>query len=116
MKSFILLPAFALWSSALATQAISAPTSLKQAPVTRAVTYDDLDLSSKRGQVKLRSRILWAVSEVCPAANEISRLSPPTDIDCYNATKPSALHEMELAIARARPCNARLRARVVSAR
>lgn len=116
-KRFILLRAVALASIAPATQGTAAQTLPRPAPITRTVTYGDLDLNTRRGQAKLKRRILAAASEVCPAQVEISRLSPPTDIDCYNAAKLSSMREMERAIGRANNRSATASAAVsVSAR
>ncbi len=101
MKPLFLLSALALAGTSAATPASAAPAWAKQAPATKVVRYNDLDLASTKGQRRLAWRIRSAVSRICAEDNQPSPAPPLMDPICFEATMTDARQQMDRAIARA---------------
>jgi len=99
MKTFASLIALAIATSPT-NVAHAAPLSATQSDVRKSVTYDDLDISTRKGQRALEHRIDRAVTRICLEAIGGSPAPPPRDRTCFVETKKEAMAKMKLAIAK----------------
>jgi UrcA family protein len=90
--SFIGMTAIALSSTAVSAQVTE--------PVTKTVSYSDLDLSTAQGQKRFETRIKGAVQQVCTDANSRELKSLAIQQQCRVQALNSAKREMKIAIAR----------------
>lgn len=83
-----MLPIFATIGAVLAVQPAIAES--------RAVTYDDLDLSTRQGQKTLAMRIDRAAREVCGVDAVITgtRVPPPEARECVRQAKRQIEHKL----------------------
>ena len=99
MKTLILLPGFALATSALVTPAIAARPATREAPATEAVHFADLDVGSKTGQTRLKNRISFAAYRLCLVDSPASPSPATADPACFRAAMKDASLQMQRVIA-----------------
>jgi UrcA family protein len=99
MKTLILLAPFALTASTFGAAAIAAPRPAREAPVTEAVHYADLDLGSTIGQKRLKNRVSFAAYLVCLVDSPASPSTAIADPECFRSAMKDAGLQMQRAIA-----------------
>ena len=70
-------------------------------PVTVAVRYGDLDLTSAKGQGRLKHRIESAASWICAEVTSATPAPASVNPECFRETTKDALAQMARAVARA---------------
>lgn len=86
----------AVGACALATAAAAGTGEEK---VVATVTYADLDLGTKAGSAKLKSRIRWAATKVCSDYQRPAPTGLEVNRRCFREAMDGALRQMDRAIA-----------------
>ena len=87
----------ALGCAAAAAFAVSVP-AIAEEP-SKAVYYQDLDLSSAKGQERLQTRIRSAVNQVCGSQNVVSLAEKMKRLRCKTEAMAAATPKVEQTIA-----------------
>jgi UrcA family protein len=99
MKQIIFLTTAAALAANLAAPAVAAPAI--DPVVSEAVSFADLNLTSKSDQARLERRVHLAVAGMCPGNDRASPAPPLPDPECFEATMKKVRPQMDRAIARA---------------
>lgn len=94
--SFALAAMASLVTIGVATPAFAAG----REPVSKIVTYDDLDLSSRRGVERLETRVEMAAKSLCQVSLARDLRSIQAASDCVDAAMARADRDVALAVAR----------------
>ncbi len=75
---------------------------IERVSLSRAVRYDDLNLRTRWGVRKLRSRIVYTAHSLCRQLDKLYPLSTDYNPPCYTAAVENAMYQADTAIAYAR--------------